>query len=799
MSRTTRPDATLNASAMEQRLSYFVHTCLTFLLAASATFGQAFIPDQRMRDWLNEQLPGSVDGAGIFDTEHPGIATLATATLQVPWAGGSAFMTEGVQHLSALRSLNISVSTDLIVPVLPESIEFLSIYSSSPPGTVDPRLVHLSGLPSSLDTLHITGYAYVGTDLVIDGENDGLDVLVLDGITDGEWSELGGIGHMQVLSMVNAFQPTISLSACAVEVLDVNLLFQGNSVDLSSITADSCHFLANGDALFTETMFPAQLRAFWLQTGSPSDVVSIPPWPASLERLHLGTSQLSCLPPFPESLTHLDCYNAPQCIPNWPSQLTHYTVITPDSMVVLPAEADYCSLLGSDCPGASPTMAGRIALDLDADGIVDPEEPAMIGAQVSIAPGGQMTGCDEDGNWDIGLPIGDHAATVNIFTGYPYSTGAAPGSYTVSLNSAAALALNNDFAVALIPGIEDLRVILHGDPARPGFGNLVYVNCMNYGTMAQNADFTFTWDADQSLQWSSQPPANINSNSATWSFPAMPVGATEQIVVTLYTDPSVPLQTAIEHSLTAMPVVDDEVPMDNTTILNTVVVGSYDPNDKLLTPAVLSQAQVAQGEIPIEYTIRFQNTGTFLAERVVILDTLSDDLQWESMRFIASSHQNHWYITDGVLHVIHNDIMLADSASDEPGSHGFVKFSMLPETDLLDGAEIVNIAHIVFDFNEPIVTQPAIFRVDVLASVQEMTAWGMEVHPNPVRDRLWITLPQQDRAPIDYVVQDLLGRNVLTGRTRGDVAVDVNGLPSGVFVLTAKVDAHTFSTRFVKQ
>ncbi len=76
---------------MEQRLSCFVHTCLTLLLTASSAFGQAFIPDQRMRDWLNEQLPGSVDGDGMFDTQHPGIATLATATLQVPWADGSAF------------------------------------------------------------------------------------------------------------------------------------------------------------------------------------------------------------------------------------------------------------------------------------------------------------------------------------------------------------------------------------------------------------------------------------------------------------------------------------------------------------------------------------------------------------------------------------------------------------------------------------------------------------------------------------------------------------------------------------
>jgi len=144
--------------------------------------------------------------------------------------------------------------------------------------------------------------------------------------------------------------------------------------------------------------------------------------------------------------------------------------------------------------------------------------------------------------------------------------------------------------------------------------------------------------------------------------------------------------TPITHLITASPASGDETPLDNEIAFNDSVVGSYDPNDKLLDPKVLSPAEVAQGETPIEYTIRFQNTGTYLAERVVILDTLSEDLQWESMRFIASSHDHHWYITDGVLHVIHNDIMLPDSNANEAESHGFFKFSMLPMTDLQDGA-----------------------------------------------------------------------------------------------------------------
>ncbi|HRD54711.1 MAG TPA: T9SS C-terminal target domain-containing protein, partial [Flavobacteriales bacterium] len=94
------------------------------------------------------------------------------------------------------------------------------------------------------------------------------------------------------------------------------------------------------------------------------------------------------------------------------------------------------------------------------------------------------------------------------------------------------------------------------------------------------------------------------------------------------------------------------------------VVGSYDPNDKLLSPAVLTPDEVTLGETPIAYTIRFQNTGTFLADRVVITDTLPDGLQWNSVAMLDASHPFNWFLNNGVLHFIFDDINLPDSQSD---------------------------------------------------------------------------------------------------------------------------------------
>jgi hypothetical protein len=41
---------------------------------------------------------------------------------------------------------------------------------------------------------------------------------------------------------------------------------------------------------------------------------------------------------------------------------------------------------------------------------------------------------------------------------------------------------------------------------------------------------------------------------------------------------------------------------------------------------------------------------------------------------------------------------------DEPGSHGFIRYRILPKKDLSLGEEIDNKAHIYFDFHEAIIT-----------------------------------------------------------------------------------------------
>ncbi|MBK9629214.1 MAG: hypothetical protein IPO56_16365 [Flavobacteriales bacterium] len=73
------------------------------------------------------------------------------------------------------------------------------------------------------------------------------------------------------------------------------------------------------------------------------------------------------------------------------------------------------------------------------------------------------------------------------------------------------------------------------------------------------------------------------------------------------------------------------------------ITGAYDPNDKLATTSSGSNDvwQINTDEW-IDYTIRFQNTGTDTAFNVVITDTLLGTLDPGSIIMGAASHAFTW-------------------------------------------------------------------------------------------------------------------------------------------------------------
>ena len=141
-----------------------------------------------------------------------------------------------------------------------------------------------------------------------------------------------------------------------------------------------------------------------------------------------------------------------------------------------------------------------------------------------------------------------------------------------------------------------------------------------------------------------------------------------------------------------------------------IVANSFDPNDKLTlagTPEFIGLDSI------LKYKIRFQNTGTDLAYNIHIRDTLSQWVEPLSIEPGASSHPYTWELRHpGEIRFIFNNIMLPDSNSNEPASHGYVQFKIRQKPALPRNTLIQNRAGIYFDFNPPVMTNQTAQAVD---------------------------------------------------------------------------------------
>jgi len=142
---------------------------------------------------------------------------------------------------------------------------------------------------------------------------------------------------------------------------------------------------------------------------------------------------------------------------------------------------------------------------------------------------------------------------------------------------------------------------------------------------------------------------------------------------------------------------------------------SFDPNDKRGFPLGFSSEHFISADQLLNYSIRFQNTGTDTAFNVVILDTLPATLDPTSIRLGASSHDyNFSIIGNGILRFDFPNILLPDSTVNQIASNGFVNFKISQVDGNSPLTEINNRAGIYFDFNEVVLTEFAFHTIEKL-------------------------------------------------------------------------------------
>ncbi|HEY0976818.1 MAG TPA: hypothetical protein VGE21_05065, partial [Flavobacteriales bacterium] len=566
------------------------------LMTLQRAQAQVPVPNADERAWLNAAIPGIVSPEGIMDTLHPGIATLIESELVLYDLNGDVQL-PGMGYLSALTSLRIwtydhnstapaqvsiprlgmalqdlhitlrnSIDVDLQLPLLPPSMERLALECGNVMGGLD-----IAGMPEHIGEFDLANFGSLA------------------------WS---GPCAVEEFRMGYSWETPVDLQVPMLEAEEMvvhDMVIA--ALDLSLVSAPDLSIsisLINGPLAW-----PSGLEFLNIQQGEVN--MDLPAFPEGLTELELYLVFIECLPWLPSSLTTFTAVPPyVPCLPNWPVALVDYDL----GPGITPATATYCTVLNSACPNPNPVLTGQVFLDLDGDGERDPGEHGVPGTSVWIAPSGQMVGTDTAGLWHIGVAPGEH--TITVGTDFPYAISISPDQHTGSVPALGDLDAMNDFAVTVVPGIQDLRAHLYGNPARAGFNNRLYLVCRNVGTVTAAPEATFAFDPVQSWVSADPAPDGLSGNTATWSLPALGPGAEITLTVDLHTPASTSLGQALGHLLSVGPLALDAEDFDNIDALEQVVVGSYDPNDKLVSPQEADQFQVAE---PLTYTIRFQNTG----------------------------------------------------------------------------------------------------------------------------------------------------------------------------------------------
>jgi uncharacterized repeat protein (TIGR01451 family) len=701
-----------------------VNECMT----APVSSGHYWVPNAAVRAILKTQYPSCFNAANELN-----IACAATAVgdnLSIYVSVGDQLnypaSPQGIQFFSKVKTLSLGWGVNdmsvlppnverisgfmtgiAIISTLPNSVTYLNFtdnYALSkvivlPPNLQDLglQLTNISSLPELPSSLKR---------LIVSGNNS---LTALPALPDGLY-------ELWCSAPVSALPATLPPS--------LGILYCGG-LPITSLPAlpTSLMELECGGTLITSLPSPLPPNLTRLGCGN-TQITSLPELPPSLTDLGCSGTLLSCVPMLPPNLSSLQVSAGVKCLPNKPSGIANNSL-------------PLCNVLfnPNQCETSLARLAGYVFYDFNNNGTKDAGETPRAGVKISIPSSNLIAYSNENGFYEFAInTLG--TVTANITLPTYYNTPQSSQSVTFTTGET----IMRDFPIVSQGNIKDFKIALSNinTAARPGFPLHFRIKYENIGTIAGDAKVKFAKSALYNVEATSIAHT-FSGDTLVWNLSNVPAGSVGYINVdgklsaTATLGSTQDFYASVNHND-----VTDNVIADNRGNLALVVRGSYDPNDKQGT-RTLTPTQVANGEF-IDYTIRFQNTGTDTAFTVVVADTLANNLQTNTLEMISASHNARISLKGNIIYFEFMNILLPDSNVNEPRSHGFVKFRIKPKTNLVLGNTIQNKAAIYFDYNAPIITNTVVTTVAIPTGIAEKISNRLEVFPNPLEGEM-LTIP----------------------------------------------------------
>lgn len=345
-------------------------------------------------------------------------------------------------------------------------------------------------------------------------------------------------------------------------------------------------------------------------------------------------------------------------------------------------------------------------------------------------------------------------------------------------------------------------VIVPVTPAQPGLDANYKLIIKNKGNIQQSGSVSFAYN-DAVLDYVSANPVFTSqaTGSLTWDFATLKPFETREISITLNVNasaetPAVNANNVMTYTATITTDQIDDLPLDNNFTLSQLVENSVAPNNKVcLEGASISQDRI--GEY-VHYIIRFENTGNAVAKNIVvkdILDTWKFDVN--SMVPLSSSHsyETRTSLYSKVEFIFENINLPFDDVNND----GYVVFKIKTLPTLVSGDSFSNTASIYFDYNHPIITDPAVTTFAELGYEDFVFNNYFTLYPNPTSGILNITAKQVVEMQ-SISIYNTLGQMVVSvPNAKGLSTVDVSSLPVGNYFIKVVSDKGSSNAKFIKQ
>lgn len=609
-------------------------------------------------------------------------------------------------------------------------------------------------------------------------------------------------------------------NGCATSVLDT-IAFNGISVTASQMINPTCVNQNTGKIKVSASGGTAPYTFHWNNGATADSIVNVSAgnyWVTVTDAALCSTVSLFNLSPLNGwgyytylSSTPSNCGisgtitnsvhgGAPPYTYNWTGGITTPTLsyLNSGTYAVTVTDSLGCAVMASAyvTSGCHSIISGIVYNDTSGNCIYNAGENLMGGLYVSATSNGQTIYGTTNSNGQYSISV--TSSGTYVLQAYNYSSYGSCGNLalcgnpnqTITIGTLGDTVADNNFAFQSSSGF-DLNLFIRWSSSNPGFlkDYRIYPSNASSNPFTGQATVTFAYDSNLIYQGSNQTVIHDFANhTLTWTVDSLNIywwlwGGNNEILASFLVPVNMSLNYMLQSDFYISPTVGDCDSSNNHIHTTGLVTGSYDPNEKTVEPA----GKILEEDSVLTYTIGFQNTGTDSTHFIIVKDTLSSNLNAATVRNIASSHPYSEFTIsgNGILTWVFNPLRLVDSFTNEPGSHGFVMFTVKKKSNMPIGSIISNTAHIYFDYNVPVVTNTVADTVsepNYISALRSEDGISVKAFPNPFSNATNI-LVEGLKGSFNFELYDVTGRlrNKISSTETNQFQLQSDELSSGVY------------------